>query len=191
MSPFVCFQEEVIRVLRRMNEKNALFLFGMVRRLRESEPKELTILEIKMLEEASLSPRTEKWMSDRLVEIILEQVDEVRPTTGIRNILGSKLYDYGPPMDIAKFARTKGGGICRLRTSRLAQPGALKEGDVLATGCRLLHEPREGGNGNVLLHLTGGTYGHWIEVPARIPVALLTEEDGAPPDFVDSNLPPR
>ena len=68
----------------------------------------------------------------------------------------------------------------RLRTSRLAQPGALEVGDILATGDVVLSTPREGGNGSVMIHLTGGLDGHWISVPARIPIALLTKEDNAP-----------
>ncbi len=67
-----------------------------------------------------------------------------------------------------------------LRTERLAQPRALEIGDILATGDRVLSPPREGGNGSVLLHLTDGFDGHWVDVPARIPIALLTEDDNAP-----------
>jgi hypothetical protein len=73
-----------------------------------------------------------------------------------------------------------GTGENMLRTSRLAQPRALKVGDVLATGDRILSPPREGGNGSVMIHLSGGINGHLIEVPARIPIALLTKDDNAP-----------
>ncbi|MFA6414502.1 MAG: hypothetical protein WC217_00100 [Candidatus Paceibacterota bacterium] len=67
-----------------------------------------------------------------------------------------------------------------LRTPRLAQPRALKVGDVLATGERVLSLPREGANSSVLVHLTGGLGGHWIDMAPRLPIALLTEEDNVP-----------
>ncbi len=76
-----------------------------------------------------------------------------------------------------------GSGNNRLRTSRLAQPRALQIGDILATGDRILSAPREGINGNVWIHLAGGCDGHWIELPGRIPIALLTKEDKAPKDL--------
>lgn len=60
---------------------------------------------------------------------------------------------------------------------RFAQPRALKLGDILATGDRVLAAPRDGGNGIILLHLSGGIDGHWVGVPARIPIALLVDDD--------------
>ncbi|HDZ85979.1 MAG TPA: hypothetical protein ENH35_05575 [Candidatus Moranbacteria bacterium] len=84
-----------------------------------------------------------------------------------------------------KYLRHHGGGHNLLRTKRIAQPCTLQIGDILANGDRVLSLPREGGNGSVLIHLTGGLYGHWIGVPARIPIALLTKEDGAPKEIWD------
>lgn len=69
-----------------------------------------------------------------------------------------------------------GDGDNCLRTVRLAQPRALKRGDILATGDKVLSAPRNGYNGLVWLNLDGD----WIEVPARIPIAILTEADQAP-----------
>ncbi len=69
-------------------------------------------------------------------------------------------------------------------SDRFAQPATLVPGDILANGDRVLSEPREGGNGSVLIHLTGGYHGHWVGVPARIPIALLHPDDGAPPELV-------
>jgi hypothetical protein len=73
-----------------------------------------------------------------------------------------------------------GTGENRLRTTRLAQPRTLHIGDRLATGDVVLSIPQEDGYGGVLLHLTGGPHGQWVVVPSRIPIALLTKEDGAP-----------
>ncbi len=90
-----------------------------------------------------------------------------------------------------EHARKYGGGYNALRTSRLAQPRTLRPGDILATGDRVLSFPSEGGNGSVLIHLTGGFEGHWVSVPARIPIALLTKEDDAPKEVWDTaNEPP-
>jgi hypothetical protein len=83
----------------------------------------------------------------------------------------------------AEHIRRHGSGDNRLRTERLAQPRALKVGDILATGDRVLSAPEEGANGSVILHLTGGNDGHRIDVPARIPIALLTEGDNAPKEL--------
>lgn len=61
-----------------------------------------------------------------------------------------------------------------LRTERLVQPHAIREGDVLATGCRVLERPREAGNGGVWIHLQGEGGDHWVRVASRIPIALQT-----------------
>lgn len=98
---------------------------------------------------------------------------------------GSPLYNYGESYGFKRHLREYGCGRNRLRTNRLAQPGALIAGDIIATGDRVLSPPREGGNGSVLIHLTGGLSGHWISVPARIPIALLTKEDNAPKEVWD------
>jgi hypothetical protein len=81
--------------------------------------------------------------------------------------------------------RRKGSGDNRLRTERIAQPGALRTGDVLGNGDRVLAPPREGYNGKVWVLLSGGSKGHWISVAARLPIALLVEADGAPPELIE------
>lgn len=98
-------------------------------------------------------------------------------------IPGHKLVTYGSPYGFEKHVEEYGNGQNLLRTSRLAQPSALRAGDILATGDRVLSAPRGGFNGSVWLHLTGGLDGHWIEVPSRIPIALLTKEDAAPAEL--------
>jgi hypothetical protein len=76
-----------------------------------------------------------------------------------------------------QLERYNGAGVNRLRTDLCANPGALREGDVLADGDKVLSAPREGGNGRVLIHLTGGHEGHWVAVPGRIPVALQASRE--------------
>ncbi len=83
---------------------------------------------------------------------------------------------YGYDEHVVRY----GTGQNRLRTARVAQPRALHIGDRLATGDVVLSIPQEDGYGGVLLRLTGGPHGQWVVVPARIPIALLTKEDGAP-----------
>jgi hypothetical protein len=93
---------------------------------------------------------------------------------------GLEICQRCEPYGLDEHARRYGLGENMLRTARLAQPRALRAGDILATGDRVLSPPREGGNGEVWLHLTGGFHGHWVDVPARIPIALLTKEDNVP-----------
>jgi hypothetical protein len=87
---------------------------------------------------------------------------------------GSRVYGF------EEHLSRLGSGENLLRTSRIAQPKALLVDDVLATGDRVLSTPRQGCNGSILVHLTGGFDGHWIEMAPRLPIALLTKEDNAP-----------
>lgn len=96
---------------------------------------------------------------------------------------GWPAYNYGRPYGFEEHLRKYGSGVNMLRTVRVAQPQALKRGDILATGERILAEPRQGFNGAVWVKMTGGNNGHWIELPSRIPLALLTEEDNAPDEL--------
>jgi hypothetical protein len=82
---------------------------------------------------------------------------------------------------LVQHALLYGAGENKFRTVRFAQPRALRLGDILATGDRVLSDPHEVANGSVELHLTGGHEGHRIEVPARIPIALLTEAESLNP----------
>jgi hypothetical protein len=100
-----------------------------------------------------------------------------------RDLPGRPLQRWRKPYGLQEHLREYGNGDNLLRTDRLAQPKALRTGDILATGDEVLSEPREGGNGSVLLHLTGGFDGHWVGVPGRIPIALLTPEDNAPEEL--------
>jgi hypothetical protein len=90
---------------------------------------------------------------------------------------GSRAYGF------EEHLNRLGSGENLLRTARVAQPIALQVGDILATGDRVLSPPRQGFNSSVLVHLTGGFDGHWIDVAPRLPIALLTQEDNAPPEL--------
>lgn len=194
MSPYVTFQEQVIRILSGLVKKDQDFLKRLAEECRKQPTQHLeTETLVKLISLGLEIPNWCSWSQDNstlsgekiLIEIILQQVDDSGSEVVIRNLLGTKLYDYGPPLNLKEFIQKKGSGECRLRTNFLAQPGALKKGDILADGSRVLSEPRDGGNGSVLLHLTGGFDGAWISVPARIPIALLTKEDEALEGLID------
>jgi len=84
-----------------------------------------------------------------------------------------------------EYLKQKGNGSNLLRTDSVAQPRALRRGDVLSNGDRVLATPREGYNGSVWVLLSGGFHGHWIPLPARIPVALLTKTNEAPDALIE------
>lgn len=109
-----------------------------------------------------------------------DYLDDGFPILAGKELPGLKLRRWSAPYGFEQHVQRYGSGDNMLRTGRLAQPCALQVGDILATGDRVLSLPREGGNGSIMLHLTGGFNGHWVGVPARIPIALLTQEDGAP-----------
>ncbi|MFA6278491.1 MAG: hypothetical protein WCS97_00140 [Candidatus Paceibacterota bacterium] len=88
-----------------------------------------------------------------------------------------------PTYGFEEHLKRYGNGDNLLRTARFAQSQALQVGDILATGDKVLSPPRRGFNGSVLIHLTGGFNGHWIDVASRLPIALLTAEDHAPAEI--------
>ena len=111
-------------------------------------------------------------------------LEDAFPILAGKELPGLKLVrGASAPYGFEGHIRNHGLGVNMWRTPRLAQHCALIVGDLLATGDRVLSPPREGGNGSVLLHLTGGFDGHWVGVPARIPIALLTKEDDAPAEL--------
>ena len=89
------------------------------------------------------------------------------------------------PYGYEEYRKQKGNGSNLLRTNRVAQPRALRKEDTLANGDRVLATPRGGYNGSVWVLLSGGLHGHWVEMPARIPIALLTETDEIPDTLVE------
>ncbi len=86
------------------------------------------------------------------------------------------------------FPSLREKGENRLRTWRFAQPGVLKEGDILATGRRVMDPPEKvSTNGDFLVRLSGGgPEGHLVKIPAEIPVALLVGKDFIPAGYVDN-----
>lgn len=78
------------------------------------------------------------------------------------------------PYGFSEHARRYGNGENLLRAQGVAQPRVLQAGDMLATGEYILSPPRQGCSGSVLIHLTGGVKGLWIEVASRLPIALFT-----------------
>jgi len=110
------------------------------------------------------------------IGLIFVRDEDAPPGWPERNGVGAT---YG----FTEHLRRYGNGDNLLRTPHVAQPQALKVGDVLATGDRVLSPPRSGYNGSVLIHLTGGLKGHWIKVAARIPLALLAEGDDVPAEL--------
>lgn len=188
MTPFVKLQEVVLRTLRKISEENPEDIRLLARKYCVANPPQLLQADIDNLRKWGLScpdEQGEKWYEEYLLEILREQIDN---TSGqeivIRNLLGRELYGKHP-IGYEEFILNRGSGNNQLRTYYFSHPEVLKKGDVLANGDRLLSPPREGGNGSVLLHLTGGVYGHWIGVPARIPIALLITELGAPSELVE------
>ena len=90
---------------------------------------------------------------------------------------GLEFRSFGPAYGLEDLPKHYGTGYNMLRTAGVCQPRALRVGDILATGDKVLSLPREGGNGTVLIHITGGHDGHWVGVPGRIPIALRAPEE--------------
>ena len=90
---------------------------------------------------------------------------------------GPPLYHYGTQYGFERHLQEYGNGTNCLRTERLAQPTALKPGDILATGIKVIFAPTQGYNSIPLLLTEEGWPNHWIGVASRIPIALQTAED--------------
>jgi len=126
-------------------------------------------------------PRDERWDVPRaFCETILEQIDDSGPKLKIRNLLGFPLSNCGRPYGLKEWVKERGSGQNLLRTERFCQPSVLRVDDILVTGEKVLSPPREGGNGAVLVHLSGPKNGTWLSFPSRIALALLVEGDNHP-----------
>lgn len=78
---------------------------------------------------------------------------------------------YHPPYGIKEhFEKHSGAGTNMLRTESIAQPRALKKNDTLATREIVIETPRRGFNSSCLIHLSRVG---WVELPPRLPIALL------------------
>jgi hypothetical protein len=187
MTPYVNLQEEIIRILKKMLETDPRKLKNLAKRFCVENTLKLSAMDIKYFSSLGFNLPDDiggDWVEKTIPEIIKQQIDITGKRIVIRNLLGMELCTENP-IEYAEFINHRGTGNNHLRTYYFSQPGVLKKGDILANGDRLLSPPREGGNGSVLLHLTGGFDGHWIDVPARIPIALLITELGAPPELVE------
>lgn len=191
MTPYVELQTLIIRALFSLAKKRPDFLRELVGRLEEEKPEYLSKEEQEIFKAESFFLSEEdmsdpRWdMKKDVLTILLEQIAIDGDVVTIRDLLGFPLEQDERTETFYQYAKSKGNGANMLRTVRLSQPKALRPGDVLASGCRVLEYPREGGNGTVLIKLTGGHRGSWIGVPGRIPIALLTQEDDVPEGYVD------
>ncbi|MES3031132.1 MAG: hypothetical protein V4697_01825 [Patescibacteria group bacterium] len=179
MTPLVSFQKHIITILFRLLAESPIYLHDLATRCKGLEegllPGDRDILVERGLQFPEF-PK-EAWDTEKAcLEIIMEQIDTTGPEIKIRNLLGSPLYYHGPPIGWKEYKERGGGYPSILRTKHVAQPSTLKVGDILGTGEEIISPPREGGNGSVLIHLAGGDRGTWLDVPARIPLALLCEE---------------
>ena len=85
------------------------------------------------------------------------------------------MYHYGGTYGLKEHKKCYGSGENMLRTSYAAQPGALKYGDILLTGEKVVLVSA-GYNGIVIVEVEDEHCGKlWrakIELPSRIPVAI-------------------
>ena len=71
-----------------------------------------------------------------------------------------------------KYPQKKGNGINLLRTENIAQPRAIRIGDVLANGLKV-EKLRMGFNSSVLIGFDNSV---WVELAPRLPIALIGNE---------------
>lgn len=178
--PHVQLQSDVVDWLFRILPKEEEFVRELVTTFRKTK-KEYRRIVLKSWEErinqaGFFLPHDERWdVVEAFYDIILEQVDDTGGKLKVRNILGFPLFGYGKSFTPREYAERRGTGENFLRTTRFAQSRALKVGDVLATGERIISTPREGGNGSVLVHLSSHQpQGLWFSFPARTALALRT-----------------
>lgn len=133
-------------------------------------------------------PRGREWnIKEAFVEIVKEQVDDSGDELVIRNLLGFPLHDYGQPYDLVGWVENRGSGQNLLRTKNFAQPRALVVGDRLVTGEKVISQPRDGGNGAILVHLDDGRErGTWFSFASRTALAVLSPEDKVPEGLFES-----
>ena len=130
-------------------------------------------------------PLHEKWYGEiDFPSLIREQIEEEDGELLIQNLLGTPLFK-SVPYDLRGWVRHRGRGFNWLRTAYCAQPEALVVGDILVTGERVLHPPREGGNGSVLVCLSGSKHGMWLSFPSRTALALLPPYEEVPPGLIE------
>jgi len=78
------------------------------------------------------------------------------------------------PYSFADYEQNKGNGTCMLHTVTLSQPRALIVREMLATGESVVEAPRVGYNSTPLIKLD---LSGWVEIAARLPIALLGNKE--------------
>lgn len=201
---YVYLQEQVIRMLHSLvrngkgdvakkflDQSRRMIEFGKldVSTMRDISATYPNFFQVPDLTQERNSPEIQEfdWLSEEIPKIIIEQLDDSEENLIVNNILGTPLYkkdDFG----YDSYVKNYGSGHNRLRvTGRLCQPRALRIGDILATGETVVREPREGGNGAVLVclgNICDASNGDWLDLPARIPIALYDPEI-APPEILN------
>lgn len=174
MSPYVKFQKHIIRILFRLQENQPEYLYKLAAECKcwqttlPADHRNYLISEGLRLSVYGVDQHD---IERVCLEIIKSQLEVDGNKVQIKNLLGDPLPEQGSE-ELEELLKRGGNYLNNLRTTLAAQPSTLRIGDILITGERIMSPPREGGNGSVLLHLSGGAHGDWISVPARIPIAL-------------------
>jgi hypothetical protein len=184
MTPYVALQCEIIEWLYRLNEfesRKFIRLIGLCKQSTTRNPDKWVNVLFK--QGLHVCVGTAWYQQIDFPKLILEQVSEDGRT--ILNLLGSKFHDQCVTYGLEEWITRRGSGDNRLRTAYCAQPRALVQGDILVTGERVLCSPREGGNGAVLVKLSGHTRGTWLSFPSRTAIALLPSSEDVPPGLIE------
>lgn len=180
MTPYVRFQELLINWLEKLQEEQSDILHLLISACKAKESKDINWPQI--LRSLGFVFADEEWHKQHSLPVmILEQVE--RKEDGqphIRGLLGFPLHSPQVYNTLEKWAQNRSGS--RVRTKQYAHVGALVPDDRLINGDRVLSPPREGGNGAVLLHLSGGAKGYWFSYPAKTILTLAGCHDGSLPD---------
>lgn len=185
MAPYVYLQQQIIDLLFRLQKNDPEKLLLLVEHCRSEKPREwIPYLRGLGLRGLGLHLEYSAWRKTcNFSEIILEQIDDSDNKIRICNLLGSPLYCREKTYTLKDWVQKRGGGENLLRSDNYAQPSALKEGDVLITGERILSSPREGGNGAVFVHLSSyNEKGVWLSFPSRTALALVGCHNAPIPD---------
>lgn len=180
MTPYVELQILIIKWLEFLKEKRLSDLEELLKicKLR------YLIDWYETFERYDLTVKKEDWHNQfRFSDLILEQIDDSGGEIKILNLLGNSLQRYDTPYDLNGWVDKRGSGNNMLRTEKYSQPRALKDGDVLITGETVVGEPREGGNGSVLVKLSDGVGRNvWLSFSSRTALALIGSHDGELPE---------
>lgn len=186
MTLYVQLQQQLIDLLFRLKKEEPEKLKNLVEFCRTSIV-DNTIL-VLYLNKLGLSIVSKEWHTEtKIHELILEQINDSGDEIIIRNLLGKPLY-YIQQYDLKSWINNRGNGGNRLRNERYSQPGALEVGDILITGERVISPPREGGNGAVLVHLSGRKDGVWLSFSSRTALALIgCHNEQIPSDLIEDD----